>query len=193
MDSYDDEEDNYRDRRRKRKNPFDFIGEDEFEKIFDDVQKMFESSNFKEMIEEMLKGGFQPNKRFVHGFSLNIGPDGKPRMQEFGNKPLKTPTGQPTISEEREPLTDIIEGDNDVAVTVEMPGIEKTDIDLNVTKDAIEISVDTQTRKYHKKLDLPCDVIPKTTKATYKNGILDVVIKRKEKKKPGTGYKVNIE
>jgi len=193
MDSYDDEEDNYRDRRRKRRNPFDFIGEDEFEKIFDDVQKMFESSNFKEMIEEMLKGGFQPNKRFVHGFSLNIGPDGKPRMQEFGNKPLKTPTGQPTISEEREPLTDIIEGDNDVAVTVEMPGIEKTDIDLNVTKDAIEISVDTQTRKYHKKLDLPCDVIPKTTKATYKNGILDVVIKRKEKKKPGTGYKVNIE
>ena len=179
--------------RRKRKNPFDFIDEDEFEKIFDEVQKMFESTNFKEMIEEMFRGGFTPNKKFVHGFSLNIGPDGKPKIQEFGNRPHKTPTGHPTISEEREPLTDIIEGDNDVAVTVEMPGVEKSDIDLNVTKDAIDISVDTTKRKYHKKLDLPCDVLPKTTKATYKNGILDVVIKRKEKKKPGTGYKVNIE
>ena len=97
------------------------------------------------------------------------------------------------ISEEREPLTDIIEGDNDVAVTVEMPGIEKNDIDLNVKRDILEINVNTPKRKYHKTLDLPCDVLPKTTKATYKNGILDVVIKRKEKKKPGSGYKVNIE
>jgi HSP20 family protein len=53
--------------------------------------------------------------------------------------------------------------------------------------------VDTPQRKYHKKMEFPCDVIPKTTKATYKNGILDIVIKRKEKKKPGSGYKVNIE
>ena len=59
--------------------------------------------------------------------------------------------------------------------------------------DILEIKVDTPKRKYHKRLDLPCDVQPKTTKATYKNGILDVVIKRKEKKKPGDGYKVNID
>ena len=97
------------------------------------------------------------------------------------------------ISEEREPLTDIIEGDDDVAVTVEIPGVEKNNIELNVTNDILEIKVDTPNRKYHKRLDLPCDVLPKTTKATYKNGVLDVVIKRKEKKRPGDGYKVNIE
>jgi HSP20 family protein len=90
-------------------------------------------------------------------------------------------------------LTDIIEGDDDVAVTVEIPGVEKNDIDLNITRDILEIKVDTHQRKYHKKLELPCDVIPKTTKATYKNGILDIVIKRKEKKRPGSGYKVNID
>jgi HSP20 family protein len=189
MDPFDDD-DKYR---KKRRSPFDFMGEDEFEKIFEEVEKMFESSNFKDMIEEMLRGGAS-NKRFVHGFSLNIGPDGKPRMQEFGNKPLKSAEGEPVISEEREPLTDIIEGDEDVAVTVEIPGVERKDIDLNVTNDnTLEIKVDTADRKYHKRLDLPCDVLPKTTKATYKNGVLDVVIKRKEKKKAGEGHKVNIE
>ena len=189
MDLFDED----KNRRKKRRNPFDFIDEDEFEKIFEEVQKMFESGDFKEMIEDMFRGGINPNKRFVHGFSLNIGPDGKPRIQEFGNKPRKSPDGEPLISEEREPLTDIIEGDDDVAVTVEIPGVEKNDIDLNVTNDVLEIKVDTPKRKYHKRLDLPCNVKPKTTKATYKNGILDVVIKRKEKKKPGDEYKVNIE
>lgn len=178
--------------KRRRKNPFDFIDDDEFERIFDEMQKMFESTNFKEMIEEMLRGGFGSNKRFIHGFSINIGPDGKPRIQEFGNRPLKTPKGEPTISEEREPLTDIIEGDEDVSVTVEIPGVEKEDIDLNVAGDTLEITVDTPKRKYHKSVSLPCSVKSKTTKATYKNGVLDVVIKRKERKKPGEGYRVNI-
>ena len=179
--------------KRRRRNPFDFIDDDEFERIFDDMQKMFESTDFKEMIEEMIRSGTGEHKRFIHGFSLNIGPDGKPKIQEFGNRSLKTPKGEPTISEEREPITDIIEGDDDVAVTVEIPGVEKKDIDLNVTGDILEIKVDAPNRKYHKTVKLPCDVIPKTTKATYKNGILDVVIKRKEKKKPGEGYRVNVE
>jgi len=47
-------------------------------------------------------------------------PDGKPRIEDFGNKPIKSPDGEQLISEEREPLTDIIEGDEDVAITVEI-------------------------------------------------------------------------
>jgi len=188
------------DKNRKRRNPFDFMNDDEFEKIFehmqDEINRLFNEDDFKHIMEDMMRNMNEtgnPNKRFVHGFSLNVGPDGKPRIQEFGNRPVKKPEGGPTISDEREPLTDIIEGDNDVAVTVEIPGVEKKDIDLNVKPDYLEIRVDSPNRKYHKRLDLPCDVKPKTTKATYKNGILDIVIKRKEKKKPGEGYRVNIE
>jgi HSP20 family protein len=190
MNSYDED----RDRRRRRRNPFDIFGfDDDFIRdIFNDDRVM---DDFKRMAEEMMKmfSGAQPGKPIVHGFKIRFGPDGKPKIEDFGNKPIKSPNGEPLISEEREPLTDIIEGDNDVAVTVEIPGVEKNDIDLNITKDTLEIKVDTPQRKYHKVLELPCDVIPNTTKATYKNGILDIVIKRKEKKKPGSGYKVNID
>jgi len=183
-----------KEKRRRRRNPFDMFGFDE-----DFIKDLFEDDDIREdirrMTEEMMKmfSSAQPGKPIVHGYKIRIGPDGKPKIEDFGNKPTKSPDGEPLISEEREPLSDIIEGDEDVAVTVEIPGVEKNDIDLNVNEDTIEIKVNNPQRKYHKTLELPCDVKPKTTKATYKNGILDVVIKRREKKKPGTGYRVNIE
>jgi len=187
-------DDEYRDKRRRRRNPFDIFGFDEdfIRDIFEDERIM---DDIRRMTEELMRmfTNAQPGKPIVHGFKIHIGPDGKPKIEDFGNRPIRTPDGEPQISEEREPLTDIIEGDDDVAVTVEIPGVEKEDIDLNVTKDTLEIRVDTPQRKYHKIVDLPCDVVPKTTKATYKNGVLDIVIKRKEKKKPGEGYRVNIE
>ena len=179
-----------RDRDRRRRNPFDFfdIDDEDFEKIFEEARRIMEEI-FREGISFK---SFEPGKPIIHGFSIKIGPDGKPRVQEFGNKPMKTPAGEPMISEEREPLTDIIEGEEEVSITVEIPGVEKEDIDLNVTEDTVEINVDTPERKYHKIIDLPCEVKPRTTKATYKNGVLDIVITRKEKKKTG-GYKVDIQ
>jgi len=108
MEPFDEDKD------RRRKNPFDFIGDDEFEKIFDEMQKWFDSSNFKDLFEDMLHGGIESNKSFIRGLSFKIGPDGKPRIQEFGNRPTKTPKGNSMISEEREPLTDIIEGKDEI-------------------------------------------------------------------------------
>jgi len=141
----------------------------------------------------MLHDSSEPNKRFIHWLGIDIVPVGKPKVQRFCNCPFKNPKGEPMSYKEPEPLTDIIEGDEEVAVTVEIPGVEKEDIDLNVTEDAIEITVDNPKRgKYHELLNLPCDVKPKTMKATYKNGVLDVVVKRK-KKKTGRGCRVTID
>jgi HSP20 family protein len=187
MDSFDD------DRDRRRKNPFDFISDDEFEKIFNEMQKWFESSNFKELFKDMFHGDIEPNKSFIRGLSFKVGPDGKPRIQEFGNRPTRTPKGESTISEEREPLTDIIEGKNTVAITLEIPGVEKDNVDLSIKENVLEIKVNAPQRKYHKIVDLPCKVKPKSTKATYKNGILDIVIEKKERKKDGGGFRVSIE
>jgi HSP20 family protein len=186
-------DDENRDRKRRRRYPFDEFGFDDdfFKEFFDDRMR----DDIRRMAEEMMKmfTNAQPGKSIVHGYKINIGPDGKPRIEDFGNKPKQSPTGKAVISEEREPLTDIIEEDENIAITVEIPGVEKEDINLDITRDTLEIKVDTPNRKYHKNLILPCDVIPKTTKATYKNGILDIVMKRKEKKKQSEGHHVDIE
>ena len=44
------------------------------------------------------------------------------------------------------PLPDIIEGDEEVAITVEIPSVEKEDIYLNVADGTIEIAVDNAKR-----------------------------------------------
>ena len=183
-----------KDRNRRRRDPFNFFGFDDrfFDDMFDDQML----DDFRRMAEEMFRmmSNAQPGKSYVHGINIRIGPDGKPRLEEFGNHRVKSDKGKSSISEDREPLTDIIEGKEDVSVTVELPGVEKEDIDLRVIEDELEITVDTPQRKYHKKVNLPVDVKPNSTKATYKNGILDVSIQRKRKKKEDkNGYKVNIE
>jgi HSP20 family protein len=176
--------------RRRRRLPFDLFDDEEFERIFEEVQRMFGSTSFRSLIEDLLREG--SDKRFIRGFSINIGPDGKPKIQEFGTCSKKLPTGESVISEEREPLTDIIEGDEEVAITLEIPGVEKEDIDVVVKENTVEIKVEGPL-KYHKVVDLPCEVKPTSTKATYKNGILDIVLEKKEKEKEREGFRVNID
>ena len=187
----------------KKKNPNDpfRIDDDIFRDIFNDnrIRDIFNDDKImddvKKMAEEMMKmfTNAQPGKPIVHGYKIEFGPDGKPQIEDFGNRSIRSPEGVPTISDEIEPRTDIIEGENDVAITVEIPGVEKEDIDLVATEDTLEIKVDSPKRKYHKRIDLPCNVKTKSTKATYKNGILDIVLDKKEKKKDHGGFRVSIE
>ncbi|MEM2367987.1 MAG: Hsp20/alpha crystallin family protein, partial [Candidatus Bathyarchaeia archaeon] len=95
--------------------------------------------------------------------------------------------------EEREPLVDIVETDNEIHVVAELPGVEKEDIKLHGTEDTLTISVDTPQRKYYKELTLPAKVNVKEAKTQYKNGVLEVKLpKIKEEKKP-KGEPIKIE
>jgi HSP20 family protein len=196
MDPFDNEN------HEKKKNPHDpFRDDDIFRDIFNDnrIKDIFNDDkvmdDIKKMAEEMMKmfTNAQPGKPIVHGYKIEFGPDGKPQIEDFGNRSVRSPEGVPTISDEIEPRTDIIEGENDVAITVEIPGVEREDINLVATEDTLEIKVDSPKRKYLKRIDLPCNVKTKSPKATYKNGILDIVLDKKEKKKDQSGFKVSIE
>jgi len=177
-----------RDRNRRGRDPFDFFGfDDEFERMFREMERMMEHA-FRIPFDKL-----EPGKSFVRGFSIRVGPDGKPRIEEFGNHQVPSDKGGSSISDEREPLTDVMDGPNDISVTVELPGVEKEDIDLRVTEDHLEMNVDTPQRKYHKTVEFSGEVKPKTTKATYKNGILDVVVQRSEPEtKDEQGFHVDI-
>ena len=129
---------------------------------------------------------------FVYGYSMTVGPDGKPKIREFGNvKPSLRPEpfglAKPylNVKEEREPLVDVISTDGEVKVIAELPGVEKKDIKLHGTENTLIISVDTPKRKYRKEVQTPAPINPKAAKTTYKNGVLEVTVPRiKEKKKP---------
>jgi len=123
---------------------------------------------------------------FVYGYSVTIGPDGKPQIREFGNVKPEAKFGKPQINikEEREPLVDIFSTDGEVKVVAELPGVEKNDIKLQGTEKTLTISVETPERKYYKEVDLPAKVDPGKAKSAYKNGVLEVTLQKKEEEKP---------
>ena len=127
---------------------------------------------------------------FVYGYSMKIGPDGKPEINEFGN--IKKGLKGPTVKEEREPLVDVVETDGEIRVVVELPGVEKTDIKLHGTEETLEISVDTPQYKYYKEVELPVKVKVREAKSTYKNGVLEVVIPKIEAVNKPKGEKIDI-
>jgi HSP20 family protein len=131
---------------------------------------------------------------FVYGYSVTIGPDGKPKIREFGNVKPETRMGRPSIgiSEKREPLVDIMETDDEISIVAELPGVEKEAIKLHGTENSLAISVDTPKRKYHKEVELPANVDPEKAKSSYKNGVLEITLPKKKEEAP-KGKPIKIE
>jgi len=181
----------------KRRRRFPFFRE--FNEVFRDMERIFEEAfkEFREMPEGLAREKRLPDGRvvreygpIVYGYSVTIGPDGKPIIREFGNvKPSMKP-GLLDIKNEREPLVDIMEEAETVKVVAEVPGVERNDIQLYGTERNLTIKVDTPTRKYFKEVELPAEVDPKSAKSTYKNGVLEVILKKTAPKPKGEPIKI---
>ncbi len=174
---------------RRRRRDWD----DEWERFFEDFFGRF--SFFDEVMERMMRDIEEVLKRaesgeikpIVRGFSIRIGPDGKPEIREFGTKSEIRERG----IEERKPLVDVIETDDEVQVIAEMPGVNKEDIELNATERTLEIKAEGENRKYYETVDLPTEVEPDSAKARYNNGVLEVVIKKKRPAEKGKKIKID--
>jgi HSP20 family protein len=112
----------------------------------------------------------------VFGVSVRTAVGGKPVVESFGNV-RKTPAG-PTVEEEREPLADIFDEDEEIRIYAEMPGVNETDIKLDLKGDILDISAQTGDRKYHKEVLLPAKVQADTLVSSYNNGILEIKVKK---------------
>jgi HSP20 family protein len=188
------EDDDFPERFRKRRSPFfrgwNFTDVDavfrEMEKMMQEAFKDFSSQVPKDYVKERkLPDGSTAREfgPFVYGYSMKIGPDGKPEVQEFGN--VKPSLRGPKVKEEREPLVDVIQTDGEVHVVAELPGVEKEDIQLHATDDELTICVDAPQRKYYKEIALPAKVRVNEAKSVYKNGVLEVTLpKITDEKKP---------
>lgn len=160
-----------------------------FEEDFFDFFKDFEGKFPKDLVkEEKLPDGSVRKEYgpFVYGYSVRIGPDGKPVVREFGNVKRKVSPAKPLeVKEAAEPLVDIITEEEQIRVIAEVPGVDKQDIKLNVVGKTLSIRAESERRKYSKDVELPEEVDPKSAKASYKNGILEVTLSRIKKEKKG--------
>jgi HSP20 family protein len=166
--------------------------------VFDEMFKEMEEEidrlmrEFTTLPPSIFEKGGKIEGPYVYGVRITIGPDGRPIIERFGN--VKTIRGKPMISEEREPLVDVFEDKDEITVIAEIPGVEKDKIKIRISDDRrkLIIRASNEHRKYYKEVELPAEVDPQSAKASYRNGVLEVKLKkigRKEEK----GYEVKVE
>jgi len=109
----------------------------------------------------------------------------------------------------RVPNVDVIDRENDIMVRAEMPGIDKDQIRVEATPDALMIRAEMKKEDEEKKesylrrerrigyfqrlIPLPAEVKPGEVKAGYHDGVLEVTLPKSEQAKAKQPVRINIE
>ena len=151
--------------------------------LFKGIEKLIDlAAELKEAGGEIKKEGeidlsrLKEGMKGVYGVSIRTAVGGKPVVETFGNI-KKTPEG-PVVKEEREPLTDVFDEKNEIVIIAEIPGAGEDGVTVSLKGDILEISASGKNRTYYKEILLPAKVKSETLSHSYKNGVLEVRIKK---------------
>ena len=143
--------------------------------------------NFVELLGDMVEAGQQSAGRSgeftvkglgerakgVYGVSVKIGIGGETELKPFGN--IRSTKDGAEAADIREPLIDIFDEADEVVVVAELPGASDDSIQVEASGDVLSLA-SSGTRRYAKKIHLPCAVAADTLRRTYKNGLLEIRI-----------------
>jgi HSP20 family protein len=93
------------------------------------------------------------------------------------------PEGRPSIG-------DWEDRNGDIVFTVDMPGVQKKDIELMVDKHMVKVTAKTEDRDYSFSQEFQMELNPSKVKANFNNGVLDITI---EKAEESQGKKIAIK
>ncbi|MCE4617743.1 MAG: Hsp20/alpha crystallin family protein [Desulfurococcales archaeon] len=165
---------------KRRKSIFDLFDE-MFKQMFEEFEEL------EKEFEEMAKRGAVRGP-YVYGVRITVGPDGVPRIEEFGN--VKRIGEKPVVKEEMDPLVDVFEDEDEVVIVAEIPGASKDDIHVKALENKVVIKAKGKEKRYYKEIELPVKVDPGKARASYKNGVLEVRIKKADVSDKGVEIKV---
>ncbi len=164
---------------KKKKADFDLFGLGGF---FKDIEKLVDLAGQLKEEGEIRKEGnidlehLKKGMKGVYGFTIKSAVGGSPKVETFGNI-KKTPEG-PKVDEEREPITDIFDEQDELLIIAEMPGMSENEIVVDLKEDILEITAANKNRKYRKELLLPVKGTMENLNSKYNNGILEIRIKK---------------
>ena len=109
----------------------------------------------------------------------------------------------------RSPLLDIKDEGDKLKIIAELPGIKKQDLDIDLTANQLTLKAKADVKKeekskkkgyyskerkfnsFFRSIKLPEEIIPDKTRAEFKNGVLELHLKKKQGKKQ-KGFKVKV-
>jgi HSP20 family protein len=155
------------------------IFDDEFNRIFKKMSNSF--FNIDDIFEEFKTKGSNQGP-YYYGYTMTVDPDGKPIVKEYGNAKPELVSAPNT----REPIVDTIVDEKEklVKLVAEMPGVDKSDLKVVVQDKSVNLSAEHGEKKYQVNVPIQYKVDENSAKASYKNGILELVFKLTEDEKP---------
>ena len=81
-------------------------------------------------------------------------------------------------------MVDVFDEGEYLSVIAELPGVEESDIHLNVEGDILSLKAEGKDRKYSKEVLLSSEVEADSIKTQYKSGIMEIKL---TKRTPGSG------
>jgi HSP20 family molecular chaperone IbpA len=82
--------------------------------------------------------------------------------------------------EDQKPLIDIFRENGYITIVAEIVGFNKESLKINVKDQKITLSAKSKDRRYYKSLNLPTVVIPNAMHTKFKNGVLEIKLKKAE-------------
>lgn len=129
--------------------------------------------------------------------------------RDFTKKSLPDIVTKENMELFRQPLSDLKETDKELIASIEIPGVDKKDIQLEITENNLQVKVEKKQemkiekkgyiraerayKGFYRSIPLPSRIIPEETKAFYKDGVLEVIMPKVEKKKTEKVKKVKVE
>lgn len=86
-------------------------------------------------------------------------------------------------NKEPEPLIDVLDEKEEIIVVAGLVGFNSKDSEIHAKDQRLTLSAATSGRKYYKSLNLPKRVIPSTMRTTYKNGVLEIRLRKLNEEK----------
>ena len=114
----------------------------------------------------------------IYGFSVKMGIGGQPTVEQFGNI-KKTDKGSVEVAEVREPIVDVFDEGDYLRVIAELPGVQESDIHLEIKGDILTLKAEDKDRKYSKEVLLPSGVEAESMETQYRSGILEIKLTKK--------------
>ena len=146
------------------------------------VEKLGELAEAGERLSQ--SGEFQDASgklRGVYGIHVKTGlgerGEQELKVEPFGNVRPRT-AGEPPEEDVREPLVDVHEEEDHVLVLVELPGVGKEDVTLDLADDRVNLSAQRGKTSYRKEITLPQRFSEEDMQWDCKNGILQIRLKR---------------
>jgi HSP20 family protein len=159
--------------------PWSYAGVDEMMK---EMERDFLDLDIeKDLPQELLKDDNDPRgdwpRSAFYGFSLALGPDIEPAVEELG-RPFSPDGEREYLGNEREPIVELVQGEHGLRVIAEVPGAAREGIALSVVGRTLTISAEAPAKKRRTDIELPFEVDPDHVTSRFNNGILEVNLKK---------------